>query len=432
MLTAMLTTLLAAAVSICLGADPQPANTLTPAETAAGWKLLFDGRSTDHWRGYKQAAFPAKGWAVEDGTLHVAKGGGGGDIVSTDEFSDFELSVDFKCAPGANSGIMYRVAETKDASYETGPEFQVLDDRAHKDGADPKHTVGALYDLIPAPADKPVHPAGEWNNARIRIKDGVLQHFLNGCKTAECRIDDDHWKQMIAASKFKAWPGFGLEKQGRIALQDHGDDVWFRNIKVRDLSASMPGEVSLFNGKDLSGWEAFVPDLAKEHKDPSSVWSIKGGVLICAGNPAGYIRTKADHTNYVLKLEWRFNPVTKQAGNSGVLLRVQPPDKVWPKSIEAQLQSGAAGDFWCIDEFPMKTDDARRHGRNTKHTHAAEHAVGEWNEYEIIVDHGDVTLVVNGERLNHATECQEVPGKIALQSEGSEIHFRNIRLSPIR
>lgn len=427
----MITTLLAATVSVCVSADPQPANTLTPAETAAGWKLLFDGKSTDHWRSYKKDSFPSKGWDVEDGTLHVSKGGGGGDIISKDQYTDFEFSVDFKCSPGANSGIMYRCSEAKDYPWMTGPEFQILDDAGHADGADAKHRVGALYDMIPAPADKPEAKAGEWNNARIRIKDGVLQHFLNGYKTAECRIDDDHWKEMIAESKFKQWPGFGLEKKGHLALQDHGDDVWFRNIKVRDLTASMPGEVSLFNGKDISGWEAFVPDLAKDNKDQSSVWSVKDGILICAGNPVGYIHTKADHTNYVLKLEWRFNPVTKKAGNSGVLLRVQSPDKVWPKSIEAQLQSGSAGDFWCIDEFPMKTDDARRNGRNTKHLHAAEHPVGEWNDYEIIVDHGDVKLLVNGELLNHATDCQEIPGKIALQSEGSEIHFRNIRLAPI-
>jgi hypothetical protein len=286
--------------------------------------------------------------------------------------------------------------------------------------------------MIAAPDAKPAARAGEWNTARIRIKDGVLQHYLNGFKTAECRIDDQHWKDLIEASKFKQWPGFGLEARGHIALQDHGDDVWFRNIKVRDLSASMPGEVSLFNGKDLAGWTAFVPDLAKDKKDQSAPWTVKDGILICSGTPAGYIHTSADYTSFVLKLEWRFSPETKKAGNSGVLLRVQEPHKVWPKSIEAQLQSGSAGDFWCIEEFPMKTDDARRKGRNTKHLHAAENPVGEWNEYEIIVDGPSVTLRVNGDQVNSAAECQVIPGKIALQSEGAEIHFRNIRLSPIK
>ncbi len=429
----MLTPLtVAIAAVLAAGPDQQP-NTLTPAESAAGWKLLFDGKTTEHWRGYRKAGFPEKGWKVEDGAIRVIKGGGGGDIVTNEQYTDFELALEFKCAPGANSGIMYRVAETKDYPWMTGPEFQILDDAGHKDGQDPKHTVGALYDLIAPPADKPVAKAGEWNHARVRIKDGVLQHFLNGRLTAQCRIDDEKWREMISGSKFKQWPGFGMEKKGHIDLQDHGDDVWYRSIKIRDLSAeaAMPGELSLFNGSDLSGWDACVPDLSSKHRDPRTVWTVKDGVLVCAGTPSGYIHTTADFTNFVLKLEWRWNPETKQAGNSGVLFRVQEPHKVWPRSIEAQLHSGSAGDFWCIDDFPMKTDDARRKGRNTKATGKAEHPVGEWNEYEIIADGPNVMLIVNGVELNRAWDCEVKPGKIALQSEGAEIHFRNVRLAPI-
>ena len=158
---------------------------------------------------------------------------------------------------------------------------------------------------------------------------------------------------------------------------------------------------------------------------------LSGGVLICLGQPIGYIRTEKQYTNYVLKVEWRFNPVTKKAGNSGVLLRTQEPDKVWPKSVEAQLESGNAGDFWNIDEFQMKTDPARLKGRNTKHTHSAERPIGEWNEYEIIVDHGRITLMVNGDVLNEAWDVAEIPGTICLQSEGAEIHFGDVRLAPI-
>jgi hypothetical protein len=133
----------------------------------------------------------------------------------------------------------------------------------------------------------------------------------------------------------------------------------------------------------------------------------------------------------VLRLQWRWDPETKQAGNSGVLLRMVGEDKVWPKSVEAQLESGSAGDFWCIDEFPMKTDPARTRGRNTKKSGGRENPVGEWNDYEIIVDHGTITLLVNGEEANRATEVQEVAGKVCLQSEGAPIQFRNIRLAPI-
>ncbi len=405
---------------------------LSAAEAAAGWKVLFDGSSTANFRGFKQAKFPEKGWAVEGDALHVVKGGGGGDIVTVDQYEDFELSLEFKCAVGANSGIIYRASEANDYPWMTGPEYQVLDDEGHKDGVDPKHSVGALYDIIAPPADKPKCPAEQWHKARIRIKNGVLTHFLNDVKMIETRIDDAHWKELIAGSKFKQWAGFGLEKKGHLALQEHGDDVWYRNIRVRDLSAPTAGEKALFDGKGLAGWKAVVPELGTQGKDQASVWSVKDGVLVCGGKPAGYVRTEKAYTNYVLRLDWRWADPKAEGANSGVLLRVQEPDKVWPRSIEAQLASGHAGDFWNIDEFIMTTDTERVKGRNTKHMRANERPVGEWNDYEIIVNRGDVTLNVNGETVNRAWNCAEIPGFIALQSEGTEIHFRNVRVGEIK
>ncbi len=413
---------LTALTAAALGQTSPP---LTAAEHAAGWRYLFDGTSTDAWRGFKQAGFPAAGWVVEEGTLKVGKGGG--DLITREQFGDFELSLEFKCAPKANSGIIFRCDESAGATWQTGPEFQVLDDAGHGAKPDDAHSAGALYDLVKPPADKVVKGAGEWNQARVRIKDGVLQHYLNGRKVVECRIDTPEWKQKIAASKFKDYKNFGLLPKGHIALQEHGDDVWYRNIRIRDLSAPMPGEVTLFNGKDLSGWTFFLNDNGKMHE----VWSVDNGVLVCKGTPAGYIRTEKPYTSFVLKLEWRWSPVTKKEGNSGVLVRVQEPHKVWPKSIEAQLQSGRAGDFWNIGDFQMTTDTARLNGRNTRHTHANERPIGEWNEYEIIVNGPDVVLNVNGDTLNSAGECAVIPGPIALQSEGTEIHFRRVRLSPL-
>jgi len=159
---------------------------------------------------------------------------------------------------------------------------------------------------------------------------------------------------------------------------------------------------------------------------------VEDGVLTTLGSPAGYIHTTADFANFVLKLEWRFSPVTKKAGNSGVLLRMNGEHKVWPKSVEAQLQSGAAGDFWNIGEFEMTTEASRLNGRNTKASGNAERGIGEWNEYEIHVDHNRVRLFVNGELLNEAWGVAEMPGKICLQSEGAEIHFRRVRLAPLK
>jgi hypothetical protein len=402
-------------------------STMSAAERAAGWTNLFDGRSLEHWRGYRSQSFPSSGWTIDDGCLHVVAGGGGGDIITRDSYGDFELTLEWKVAPKANSGIIYRLTEAEQAPWQTGPEYQILDDAGHDlDPTDP-HSAGALYDMYPPSAEKVTRPAGEFNATRIRIRNNVVEHWLNGVKVVEVDMNGDAWAQRIAESKFRGYKGFGVQPTGHIALQDHGNEVWFRNIKVRDLSAPMPDEVRLFNGRDLTGWTAFLQDDA----GMDDVWTVEDGVLICTGTPAGYVRTVDTYENYVLKLEWRWDPASKKAGNSGVLLRMVGEDRVWPRSVEAQLMSGSAGDFWAIDDYPMKTAPERTRGRNTRKMHAAEHPVGEWNEYEIIVDHGRVTLKVNGQLVNEAWEVEEQAGHICLQSEGAEIHFRNIRLAPI-
>lgn len=419
-------------IALALASFASPALAEPPAlppeaERAAGWVTLFDGTSTEHWRGFKRDSFPDKGWAVEDGTLKVAAGGGGGDIITREQYGDFELELEFKVAPGANSGIMYRVTEAYDWPWMTGPEYQILDDSKHADGKNPMTSVAALYALQAPNEAKRVNPVGEWNTARIRLHDGVLQHYLNGALVVECRIDMPEWKDKIKASKFRDMPGFGIQPQGHISLQDHGDDVWYRNIRVRDLDASMPNEQSLLNGADLTGWAAYLEGGASMEE----VWSVTDGVLVCKGSPAGYIKTASNFDDFVLKLEWRWNPETKEAGNSGVLFRVNGPDKVWPRSVEAQLQSGSAGDFWNIGEMEMAADPARTSGRNTRKLAMAERPVGEWNEYEIVCVGDRVRLIVNGQIVNEAWDVESASGPIALQSEGTEIHFRNIRVAPI-
>ena len=410
---------------------------LTATEKAAGWKVLFDGTSTAAFKSFagKDGKMPAKGWTVEGGALTCAKGGGGGDIETIDEFEDFEFSLEFKCTAGANSGIMYRVADGKDYPWRTGPEFQILDDEKHADGKDPKHRAGSLYDLIAPPPVSPGStkaraPAEQWNTATVRISNGLLTHFLNGEKTAECRIDGAEWKAMIAGSKFKDMAGFGMEKKGHIALQDHGDEVSFRNIRVRDLKAKLPGEVALFNGKDFDGWTWFTNDEGKTKL--ADVFSMKDGLVSDKGQPNGYIATTALYTSYVLRVSWRWDAPPAKAANSGVLLRVGPKDEVWPRSIEAQLMAGNAGDFYSIGNFPMKGDPARSKGRHVAHTMGNERPQGEWNEYEIIVDGPTIILSVNGAELNRATECEATAGRIAIQAEGGQIWFKDVRLVPLK
>lgn len=189
-------------------------------------------------------------------------------------------------------------------------------------------------------------------------------------------------------------------------------------------SAAEP--IQLFNGKDLSGW-AFAS------RDPNvkmeEVWSVKDGVIHCVGKPVGYLRTEKDFTNFILKVQWR----VVQKGNSGVLVRMQcPPDKVWPRGMECQLNTGDSGDIWNIDKFPMTVDESRTKGRRTVKMHEGnEKPLGEWNQYEITCDGPNLELKVNGLVQNTATNCAELPGKICLQAEGAEIEFRNLELTPL-
>jgi hypothetical protein len=201
------------------------------------WEVLFDGTSTDHWRGYKKDYLPAE-WVIENGTLTLTKKGGGY-IVTKEEYENFELKLDWKISEGGNSGVLFHVSE--DTAYknvfETGPECQILDDERHPDakkGNLGTHKAGANYDLQ-APLVNAVKPAGEWNSFVLKVKDGHVQHWLNGKKEQDYQIGSDEWKALVAKSKFSVMPGYGKFKSGHISLQDHGNRVWFRNIMIRRL-----------------------------------------------------------------------------------------------------------------------------------------------------------------------------------------------------
>lgn len=229
-----------AADQAAVAPDPAPApetpmvNTLTAAEQAEGWRLLFNGSDLAGWRGYKKDA-PGAAWVVEDGALALTAGGAG-DIMTAEEFGPFEFSLEWKISPNGNSGIIYLIKEVDgaDNTYNTGPEMQVLDNDGHADGKIPSHRAGALYD-IETPPDGAVKPVGEWNEARIVFTGSKIEHWLNGQNVSESSYGDDAWKAKVANSKFKTMPLFGTASSGHIALQDHGDRVWYRNIKIRPL-----------------------------------------------------------------------------------------------------------------------------------------------------------------------------------------------------
>lgn len=219
----------------------QPQNFLTPEEKEEGWSLLFDGKTTNGWRNYGVDTI-GNAWRVVDECLFLdidtsnLKEISGGDIVTKDVFENFHLSLEWKISSGGNSGIIFLVHEDKQLyqyPWQSGPEMQILDNDLHPDGAISKHKAGDLYDLIESTPSS--RTAGEWNRAEIIVQNTVLTYKLNGNDVLETVLWGDNWNKLIQSSKFANMDGFGISKSGRIALQDHGDKVWFRNIKIRAL-----------------------------------------------------------------------------------------------------------------------------------------------------------------------------------------------------
>ena len=219
-------------------------NTLSPREKAEGWQLLWDGSTSNGWRGARLNSFPEKGWTIKDGVLTVEKGNGGestngGDIVTTKKYRNFMLSVDFQITEGANSGIKYFVdpGMNKGAGSAIGCEFQILDDLRHPDaklGVKGNRKLGSLYDLIPAPEQKPFD-INRFNTALVIVRGKHVEHWLNGVKLLEYDRDSQQWNALVAYSKYRDWPNFGNAAEGHILLQDHGDEVRFKNIKIKEL-----------------------------------------------------------------------------------------------------------------------------------------------------------------------------------------------------
>ncbi len=230
------------------GAAP---NRLTAAERAAGWKLLFDGQTFDGWRGLGYPNVPTAHWTIENGAIKKIASGKvpvqadgqpkeGGDLMTEATFRDFELAWDWRITPGGNSGVKYNVSEELSTAMAPphaakGFEYQMLDDDRHSDGKLPTHRAGALYDLIAPPADKPIKPVGEWNHSVIVFDGNHGEHWLNGRKIVEYELGSPAMNAALARSKYASIPWFAVRRAGHIVLQDHGDEVYFRDIKVREL-----------------------------------------------------------------------------------------------------------------------------------------------------------------------------------------------------
>ena len=207
-------------------------NSLTDAEKKEGWALLFDGKSMDQWKNFKSDGISDK-WIVKDGSM-ILTGKGGGDVMTKKTYKDFELKLDWKISDNGNSGIFILADEKGKRIYSHAPEIQILDNERHSDRKKPNHRSGSLYDMITSPAES--HKvAGEWNSVKISFVKRHLKVWQNGVLTAEVTIGSDKWKELLANSKFKTWPGFAAAEEGSIGLQDHGDMVSFKNLKIKEI-----------------------------------------------------------------------------------------------------------------------------------------------------------------------------------------------------
>jgi hypothetical protein len=232
---------IAASISLAAAVAAQAPNQLSAADQKAGWTLLFDGTSLNGWRGYKRPDAAGTRWLVKDGLLCLDPGDktdtrGARDIVSAKSYSQFELAWDWRVSAGGNSGLKYFVLEDRDAAI--GHEYQLIDDSKHPDAKiGPHRQTAALYDVMPA-ANRPIKPAGEWNTSRVVVKGNDVEHWLNGTKVLGYTLDSPALREAIAKSKFKDIERFGKPQNGHILLQDHGDAVCYRNVKVRALTGS--------------------------------------------------------------------------------------------------------------------------------------------------------------------------------------------------
>jgi len=403
-----------------------------------GFVSLFNGKDLTGWDGDPRL------WSVQDGAIRgqttrekpargntfcVWRGG---------KLKDFILKIKFRIQNG-NSGIQYRSKEVQKwriSGYQAevcngGGVGFLYHERGRGglvnvgdfveinavEGKVSKQVVGKVSDRR-ALAKAGFYKDKDWNEYIIIAQGNYLRHYLNGYPTIAL-IDNDRTTDPKDARDTR-----GRALEGVLALQIHAGPpmvVEFKDIRLKVLKSKYGSAVRLFNGKDLTGWVPMNEGL----KD---TFAVAGGVITDTGRPAGYIRTQKDHTNYTLHLQMRH----VRGGNSGVLVRMVGRDKVWPKSIEAQGQSGSMGDIWNIDRFGMKTAADRTRGRHTRKMHRSnERPIGQWNDYEITLDGGDLEIKVNNLVQNTATECDEVAGKICLQAEGSPKEFRNIVLVPI-
>lgn len=388
--------LLALTVSAPLSAQNAGTNRLSRLEHDAGWQLLFDGETTEGWQSIKAPGFPTEGWDVDGGTLHHTRGGG--DLVTERSFGDFELEFEWKVAPGANSGVKYLVSEA-DASAAFGPEYQILDDDLHVDAQRETHRAAALYDLLPA-AGKSLAPVGEYNKGRIVARDGRIEHWLNGVRVVDIDTGSEEFAAAHAASKYKGSPGFARGHRGRIALQDHGDEVWFRSLRIRELPAASFSETDLLAGEGLAGWSEYG-DARYVREDRTILGEVDGG-------GQSFLLSKPRFGDFIFEVDVK----TEQPGNSGIQIRCHQKENGRPFGYQIEIDPSPRS--WSGGLY----DEARRGWlQNLEQNDAGRAAFvyGEWNRFRVECVGPWIRASVNGIPTVDYFDLADLEGVFGLQ-----------------
>ena len=395
-------------------------NTLTAADRADGWQLLFDGEAAEGWGEYSGEGMPEDRWTVQNGVLVVSPMEGDR-VLPAQRFEEFEVELEWRVAEGAGADL--QAVPDPDGQ---GVSFEM----------DHKDRTGQSVRIL--------RPAGEFNLARVVATHGGVEQWLNGVKIATYRMTPAEWAWRMTGDRPKE--DAELSKKMpllQIVLNSDNTAVWFRNLKIRRLDTSRPesaqGEsgdprVELFNGKDLEGW-TWVPQVSS---NAPSAFRVEDGLVINSGLPIGYLRTDATYGDFELELDWRMNPVNRQTGPGGLMLRIQQnsvrefeSETFWPQSLDVRLGTNEAGDVQAVRRFPVQADARRFNGLLARRMRDMEHRAGEWNQLFVRIEHGELLVRLNGEVVNAATQVGGTPGWIGLRAERCELQFRDVRLRPL-
>ena len=421
---AMLLAALAVSFASCNGKKD---NALTKAEEAEGWELLFDGVNTDKWKTFNDTAL-TNGWHAVDGCLQAPGDGSdaSGYIVTKKQYENFILDWDWKLTKGGNSGMLYHVVENPyfEVPYVTGPEYQLIDNEGWEEQNAPNkleewQKLGCDYAMhLPDYSKMKVNPVGEWNNSRIVFDNGHVEHWLNGQKILEFEAWTDDWFEKKGAGKWENAPEYGLARRGVICLQDHGYPASFKNLKIKELPRKTTGEaIDLFNGKDLTGWQAYGTEK----------WYVEDSLLVCESGPDkeyGYFATRDYYEDFDLTLEFR----QLANGNSGIFFRsfIEPPTKVNGWQCEVAPKDNNSGGIYesykrgWITPLPPVTPDPLKEG--------------EWNTMRLRVEGGHVQTWLNDVPVTDLDDefIGKATGRIALQIHsggGIKVQWRNIKVT---